>query len=148
MIDPGSLPGQTASLDFGEQTQFDQERKAVESMGSPTASPAQAAQRAGQPGAEPGQPSAPPAVQPAAPPPRQPLQQGDMAPGGKVFSDHQYVPNRGWRRELKILAAHPLAGPVLGALAKKTTDEEAQFGKMTTPVAPPNMAPPAPGKPQ
>lgn len=67
------------------------------------------------------------------PAPRVPLNAADMQPGGKVFSQPKFVPHRGWRQEMKIMAAHPKAGPWLGALAKKITDEEKQTGKTTTP---------------
>jgi hypothetical protein len=56
-----------------------------------------------------------------------------MQPGGPIFSQPKFVPHRGWRQEMKIMAAHPQAGPWLGALAKKITDEEKQTGKQTTP---------------
>ena len=78
----------------------------------------------------PGQPQQPP-VQPA--PPRVPLTQNDMRPGGPIFSEPKFAPHRGWRQEMKIMAAHPKAGPWLGALAKKIGDEEKQTGKLTTP---------------
>jgi hypothetical protein len=56
-----------------------------------------------------------------------------MTPGGPIFSQPKFTPHRGWRQEMKIMAAHPQAGPWLGALAKKIGDEEQQTGKQTTP---------------
>ena len=135
MLDPGNLPGDTASLDFGEQTQFEGERKAIESAGSRTPTPAQLGARATQAGPAPAvasQGPMPSPSQPAPQPPRQPLTQADLQPGGKVFSQPQMLPTRPWRQDLRIMAAHPKAGPFLGALVRKMDTEEAATGKFTT----------------
>lgn len=122
-----SMPDETSQIGDGSAAMSN--RKALESAGSP-GPPSQGGAPQAQPGASPAPPQAGPPTQP---PPRVPLNQGDMQPGGPIFSQPKFVPHRGWRQEMKIMAAHPQAGPWLGALAKKITDEEKQTGKQTTP---------------
>jgi hypothetical protein len=103
-------------------------RKALESAGSPGSPPSQG-DAPPQRGASP----APQAAPPVQPPARQPLTQADVQPGGPIFSAPKFAPYRGWRQEMKIMAAHPQGGPWLGAMRKKIEDEERQTGKQTTP---------------
>lgn len=130
MIDPGSLPGQTASLDFGEQAQFNRERQSIASAGRPAAQPPQ-----GPPGTQPG-PAGPaptaggPPTQPAGvPQQRTPISAQDLQPGGPVFMQPQLTPRRGWQDEMRTWAAHPSAGPWIGAVARKLSQ-----GGTTAPV--------------
>lgn len=120
MIDPGSLPGQTASLDFGEQTQFQRERRAIESAGRAQpgtqpgpAGPAGAAPQAPPGGGQPVQPG------PQEPQQRQPLRPDDLRPGGPVFMQPKLAPTAPWRTELAAWASHPNAGPALAALSRR-----------------------------
>ena len=99
--------------------------KALQSAGS--------SQQGGAPAPPQGAPPAPQAAPPVQPQQHPPLTQADMQPGGPIFSMPKFAPHRGWRQEMKIMAAHPKAGPWLGALAKKIGDEEKQTGKLTTP---------------
>ena len=128
---PSGLPSSSMpdeSPQIGDGSAGMSGRKALESAGSPGRPPSQG-------GAPPPQ-GASPAPQggpPVQPPPRVPLTQDDMKPGGPIFSEPKFTPHRGWRQEMKIMAAHPKAGPWLGALAKKIGDEEKQTGKLTTP---------------
>ena len=57
-----------------------------------------------------------------------------MTPGGPIFSQPKFTPHRGWRQEMKIMAAHPQAGPWLGALAKG--DEGVTIGGVSCGVDP------------
>lgn len=124
---PTSMPEETGQV--GDGSAVLSNRKALESAGSP-GSPSQG----GAPPPSGASPAPPPqAGPPVQPPPRQPLTPEDVKPGGPIFSEPKFAPHRGWRQEMKIMAAHPQAGPWLGALAKKISDEEAQTGKHTTP---------------
>ena len=117
MIDPGNLPGQTASLDFGEQTQMQRERKAIASAGRaqpgqppPGAQPPSPAQgRAPQPGGQPTQP--------------QPQQQrSTLTPdevNGRVFSPPARVPfpyREGLQRAVSRAEAQGVSVPYLRVL--------------------------------
>jgi hypothetical protein len=117
MADDGQMPmdpgGATQSLDFGQGTQFDAERKELESMGSPGGG-------AQQP--QPGQPpqGGPPPAQGAQQQPSTPtLTPSDVQPGGPIFQNTQLVPNRPWQKEMAIWANHPAAGPWMGAIANR-----------------------------
>lgn len=109
--------GPSGSLPFGERTAFQQDRKTLESAGSPGQPQPQPGQQAQ--GPQPPQPPAAPPVQPAQ---SQPYGMQDMAPGGPVFSQPVFRPKYPWRRELATWANHPDAGPALrrlNALAQK-----------------------------
>lgn len=129
MIDPGSLPGQTASLDFGEQSQFNRERQSIASAGRPAQPPQGGPPQPGPAGPAPVAGGGAP-VQPAgAPPQRTPLTAADLQPGGPVFSQPQLAPRRGWQDEMRTWARHPSAGPWLGAVNRTL-----QQGGSTAPV--------------
>jgi hypothetical protein len=130
-LDSSALPSTAMpaeSPQIGDGSAAAGNRKALESAGSPGPS-AQGGAPAPPQGASP----APQAGPPVQPPPRVPLNQSDMQPGGPIFSAPKFAPHRGWRQEMKIMAAHPKAGPWLGALAKKIDAEEKQTGKQTSP---------------
>jgi len=114
MADPQQMPmdpgGATQSLDYGQQTGFEADRKALESMGSPGAPPGGQPQ----PGGQAPQQGPPPAGGQQVQPGRPTLTPADVRPGGPIFSSPQLVPNRPWQQEMGIWASHPAAGPWLG----------------------------------
>ena len=120
---PSTMPEEAPQL--GDGTSFKAQQQAYAQAGPPS-----------QGGASPPPGGAPPAPQPGQPPvqpgpERTPLTQDDVRPGGPIFSAPKFAPYRGWRQEMKIMAAHPDGGPWLGAMRKKIEDEEAQTGKLT-----------------
>lgn len=122
---PSTMPAETPQI--GDTSRFAAARKAIESVGS-------SGQEQPSPGgAPPGGPQPTPQAPPVQPPPRQPLTPADVQPGGPIFSQTKQVPKWGFRRDIRIAAAHPDSGPWTGALLRKLDDEERQTGKQTTP---------------
>ena len=141
-----SMPEETSQ--YGEPTDLERQRKAWESAGSGR----RGAPRAGAgpaPTAGPPPGGAQPVQPPPQPPQRRPLQPSDVAPGGPIFSQPQMVPNRPWRQELRVWAAHPKAGPLLAALSRRADDEANQRGLPGTQAQGAGQPQPAAGsKPQ
>lgn len=129
-----SLPEETSQI--GDASQMGAARKAIESQG--TGRRTQPGASSGGPPPAAGGPATPPAG-PVQPQPRQPLTPQDLRPGGPVFSNPQLAPRRGWQDEVRTWAAHPSAGPWLGAV-----NRHLQQGGSTAPV--PGRVPP-PGQP-
>lgn len=138
MISPSELPDPDAPApdDGTEQSRL---RKDVESQGS---------SRRGR--GAPLQPSQPAPIQNLAPvqppPPRQPITAADVQPGGPIFSRPRMAPTWGMRQGIRIAAAHPDAGPWMGAMVKRLDDEERARG--TTPSQGPKPKFPVGGQPQ
>jgi hypothetical protein len=112
---PGTSPGPDASLPFGGAQQMQQLAGELGQQQQGPGAPPPPGQQA------PARPGAAPPVAPAQPPPQAPAMpvqdQNSRLDLTGQFSPLRMGPTLPWRQRLRVWAAHPRAGPYLGALA-------------------------------